>query len=155
MKEKRLGISVKFVAIIAVIYTVLIIILSFSFNTILKTNSDVLKDVLLTNNEYLLMERADMIIEKLQNEEIKNLKSLSLQLWKLCSKNDNFLYTMIFSKTADDNYFKVRRKIRLNPQMKIKIRQNSIVNEKKEHLSAHTKLNLENLPQFINQRGVP
>ncbi len=132
MKEKRLGVSVKFVSIIAVIYSALIIILSFSFNTILKTNSDILKEVLLTNNEYLLMERAEMIIEKLKNEEIKNLKSLSKLLYKYCNGDDNFLYAMVFSKTTDDDFFKVRRKIRLNPHIKLKIKRNSIVQEKKD-----------------------
>ncbi len=131
MQKNRLGVSVKFVSTIAIIYSILIIILSFSFHYILKTNSNVLRDILVSNNENLISYKAKMIIDRLKDDDIINTKTLSKSLYRYCKDDDDFLYIMVFSKTFDDNYFKIRRKIPLNPLLKIKVKKNRNVKEEK------------------------
>ncbi|MCU0822107.1 MAG: hypothetical protein MUC95_06500 [Spirochaetes bacterium] len=131
MKKKGLGLSAKFLTAVAAVYAVLIITLSFSFHYILKINSDILKDVLVTNNEYLLLKKSGMIIQRLGKDEIKDLQKLTDNIREYCKDDDDFLWILIFNKTYDENYFKVKRKLALNPLMKLNIRKNWMVKEEK------------------------
>lgn len=131
MKKKRIGVSSKFFFAVAVIYSVLIIILSFSLHYILKTNSLVLREVLLKNNAQLIMMNSRIITERLSNENIDGIRELSQKLYQYC-KDDNFLKVIIFSKTADENYFKVLEKINIDSSFKIKIKEGQVVHEEKD-----------------------
>jgi len=132
MKKKGLGLSAKFLSAITAVYAVLIIILSFSFHYILKTNSEILKEILLTNNEYLLLKKSGMIIQQLGKDEIKEMQKLADNIREYCRDDDDFLWVLIFNKTYDENYFKVKSKIPMNPLMKIDIRKNWMVKEEKK-----------------------
>ncbi len=129
---KRLGLSAKFLSAIAAIYAILIIVLSFSFHYILKTNSSILKDVLLANNEFLLLKKSGMIIDRLSKDDIKDPQKLADNIREYCRDDDDFLWVLIFNKTYDDNYFRLKSKIALNPLMKIEIRKNWMVKEQKK-----------------------
>ena len=132
MKNKGLGLSAKFLSAITAVYAVLIIILSFSFHYILKTNSEILKEILLTNNEYLLLKKSGMIIQQLGKDEIKEMQKLADNIREYCRDDEDFLWVLIFNKTYDENYFKVKSKIPMNPLMKIDIRKNWTVKEEKK-----------------------
>lgn len=131
MKNKRLGVSAKFVSAVAAVYAVLIIALSFSFQHILKANSDILKEVLLANNESFLLKKTAVIIDGLPDAEIKNLGSLAWNVYKSCKDDENIFWVFIYSRTSDENFFKVRKKIPFNTLIKPAIKETEIVKEKK------------------------
>ena len=72
------------------------------------------------------------MISKLKNDGIKNINELANGLRKYCSKDDDFLYTIIFSQNIDENYFQMQKKIPQNPSINIEIKNKQIVKENKD-----------------------
>lgn len=134
MQIKRLGISTKFVTSIAAIYSILIIILAVSFHYIIKTNSGISRELILKNNEIMLMAKSEIIVKTLDlnKETIKDTYKLYEYLKTYCAADNDILYVIIYSRTQDDNFFKVKKKIPLNTSLKISLKKNSVVQEKKD-----------------------
>ncbi|MFH0976069.1 MAG: tetratricopeptide repeat protein [Spirochaetota bacterium] len=131
MLKRRSAVSTRFVLTISVVYSVIIILIVLSFFYILKINSNILKEIVLKNNDSYFLKKASLAAEGI-SDDVKNLKELSKKLKKYCSRDSDYLYIIIFSKTADENYFRIQKKISLNPLIKIQAESNESVQERKE-----------------------
>lgn len=123
------ALSRRFVMAIVLIISAMIVILSLAFHYILKTNILVIRQTLLQNNETTLIQKARRVTDMLKN--VKGEK-LAENITRLCSSDHDFLYVIVFSKTADENYFKVREKIPLTTAFAVNIDTNAVVQEDKD-----------------------
>ncbi len=119
MLKRRSTVSTRFVITTAIVYSIIILLLAFSFLYVLTINSNILKEILQKNNDAYLLKKTGLVIEALMGKEIKNLKELSDKLKNYCAKDNEFLYILIYSNTPDENYFRIRKKISLNDSFKI------------------------------------
>lgn len=126
------GISTRFILSITGIILVFILLLAFSFQYVLRENSNVIREVLLNNNELVLLEKVQLLVNSLSEERIGDIKELSHRIKEQCSDRGEFLYVIIYAKTADENYFKVQEKIQLNKSVAVDIETNSIVKGDRE-----------------------
>jgi tetratricopeptide (TPR) repeat protein len=149
MLKRRSTVSTRFVITTAVVYSVIIVLIVLSFLYILAINSNILKEILLKNNDAYLLKKSSLIVERLKEKEIKNIKGLSKELKEYCSKDNEFLYVLIFSNTSDENYFKIQKKIPLNDSFKITAEYNKIVQEKKDFNYLKTGLSKPVIDQTI------
>jgi tetratricopeptide (TPR) repeat protein len=78
------------------------------------------------------MKKISLVVDRLGEKDIKKTKELSEELKKYCAKDPEFLYIILFSPTPDENYFKIQKKISLNPSLTISPNKDKIVQEKKE-----------------------
>ncbi len=126
------GISTRFIVSITGIILVFILLLAFSFQYVLRKNSNVIREVLLNNNELVLLEKVQLLVNSLAEERIRDIAKLSLRIKEQCADRSAFLYVIIYSKTADENYFRVQEKIQLNKSITLDIETNSIVKGDRE-----------------------
>jgi tetratricopeptide (TPR) repeat protein len=132
MLKRRSAVSTRFVITTAVVYSAIIILIVFSFFYILSINSNILKEILLKNNDAYLLKKVGLIIERLDEKEIKNINGLSGKIKDYCSKDNEFLCIMIFSNSSDENYFRIQKKISIDASFKIPAENNKLIQEKKD-----------------------
>lgn len=128
---RKSGTSTRFVLALAAVYSLLILALSFTFQFFLDRNANILTEILVKNSNTLLLQRAESVLDLLNREKPRNPGDLAAGLRKSFARDD-MLYIIIFSKTPDDNYFKVVEKVPLSPLMKIDLQKNASVQENKE-----------------------
>ncbi len=131
MLKRRSIVSSRFVLTISVVYSIIIVLIVVAFLFILKINSDLLKETVLKNNDAYLTQKTGLIIERLKHEDIKKINDLSGKLKKYGKEDNELLYILIFSKTEDDNFFRIIDKVPFNPSLEIKMRTNKVIQEKK------------------------
>ncbi len=132
MLRRRSKVSTRFVITTSVIFAVIIILIVLSFLYILNINSHILKGTVLKNNDSYLISKVNLVADRIKEKDVKSLRELSSELKRYCIKDPGFLYIIIFSSTPDDNYYKIQKKIPLNPSIKIELEKNKIVQEKKD-----------------------
>ena len=132
MLKRRSTVSTRFVITTAAVYSVIIILIVLSFLYILNISSNTLKEILLKNNETYLLKKTSLIVERLREKKIGNLKELSKELKNYCLKDSELLHVLIFSNTPDENYFKLQKDITLNKSFKIRVEHNKFIQEKKD-----------------------
>ena len=135
MLKRRSAVSTRFIIYTAIVYSLIIIVIVLSFAYLLKINSDILKEIVLKNDDTYFIKKSGLIVERLKDKErkIKNLKDISNAIKKYCLKDNDFLYVLIYSKTADENFFKIQKQIPLNNAFKINVSDKKIVQEKKDY----------------------
>jgi tetratricopeptide (TPR) repeat protein len=132
MLKRRSTVSTRFVITTAIVYSVIIILIVLSFLYILTINSGILKDILLKNNDAYLLKKSSLIVDRLKEKKINNIKELSKELKEYCLKDNEFLYILLFSNTSDENYFKIQKKIPIDESFKITAEYNKLIQEKKD-----------------------
>ncbi len=131
MLMRKSKVSTKFVLTIAIIYSLIILLILFSYLYILKINTSLLRETVLRNHNSYLLNKTTFLIDFLKQDNVQNTHELYLNIKKCCIKYNDILYILIFSKTVDDNFYKVKYKISLNPSLKINARINKTLREKK------------------------
>lgn len=126
------GISKRFIIIISIFFTSLLVIISIAFHFVLKTNLTIIREILIKNNQELLLDKVKLITQRLKTDSIREKGGLKNKLREYCLEDDAFLSAIIFLKTGDDNYFEVVEHIPLNPSLSLDISKNTVVREDKE-----------------------
>jgi len=122
----------KFIITIAAVYSILILITSFSFNFIIKKNYLILKDSLLQNNRDVFLDKASIIIERTRSAGAANIPAVARLIGKYCGEENDILYAILYSKTSDENFFRVIEKIQINANLNIDLEKDSPVREEKD-----------------------
>ena len=131
-KLKQSAISRNFVVTIGLIYSLLIIITAVLFNYITSENVDVLKKTLSANTESTLIDKVENIAEQINARKATSLNSVKETLKYHCKETNDFLYVIVYSMTADENYFRVRDTIQISKEVDLNIKKHAIVQEKKD-----------------------
>ncbi|MDY6967359.1 MAG: tetratricopeptide repeat protein [Spirochaetota bacterium] len=132
MEKRKIRVSTKYVIGIAILYSLLIIISSLLLHFALKSNLNLLKEIVKKNNDKYIIEIVRMINNRLKEDKITKIDILPFKLNRYCSKNEDFLYAIIFQQSEDENYFQIIKKISLNPSFKIKTPRKKNIQEEKE-----------------------
>ncbi len=107
MKFLKTGISKRFVIIISVIFATLILSLSLTFNFLLNENYSLLERVLMRNQEDVLTEKAGAIVMSAREGAARGANGVAARLRRQMSEDRSLMGAIIFSQTADENYFRV------------------------------------------------
>lgn len=126
------GISRTYVLITAVVFSLLIIILSVSFHLILRANTGFVRDTLMRDSEFLLAGRAGLVLERFRVDTIKRPRELAAEIRRLCAEEEGFLHVIVFKKTEDENYFEVLEHVALDERIRVNLDRKDIVKEDKE-----------------------
>jgi methyl-accepting chemotaxis protein len=107
VKFLKTGISKRFVIIISVIFATLILSLSLTFNFLLNENYSLLERVLMRNQEDVLIEKAGAIVMSAREGAARGSNGIAARLRQQMSEDRSLMGAIIFSQTADENYFRV------------------------------------------------
>lgn len=132
MKVFKNGISRRFVLVISLVFTAIILFLTFFFNYILTENYVLLRGVVLNNNERLQRERGQNIATLLAAKQVRKGERIPYALREVISPGNGFLNVNVFSQTADENFFRVRGSLQLHPGIQPGPAVNTVVRENRE-----------------------
>ncbi|MFC1669869.1 hypothetical protein ACFL20_05700 [Spirochaetota bacterium] len=130
--NRSTGLSKNFVIAIAIIFSVLILATSISFNIIINNTSNLLKNIILENNREYILKEATLLIDNLNSIKKNSLRKTNKEIKKFSKERKSFLYAILFRKTTDDNYFRVIDNIPLGTNINIGIKNNTAVKELNE-----------------------
>ncbi len=122
----------RFALTVAGIYAVLIVAMAAAFNVVVSRNTAILRDTLMANNEGTLLDRVEIPVEQFRYSGVNSLNELVRAIEINCTPERDFLYALVFSRTEDENYFRVAGKIPIKRHFTVDIEDRAIVKEKKE-----------------------
>ena len=131
-KGKKSHLSLTFITTTTIIFAVLILAIALAFNYFMRNNSSLLNDVITILNHDHLLEKADLVIDRLTLHEATDKDSVSSILKKYCTRDRGFLYVILYQKTADDNYFKIIDTIPVSKSLALDLKKKSVVREIKD-----------------------
>lgn len=132
MNVFRNGISRRFVLVISLVFTAIIIFLTFFFNYILTENYILLRGVVLNNNERLQRERVQNVAALIASRQVRRDRDISGAIRSVISPGSGFLNVIVFSQTADENFFRVKGGLQLHPGVQPGPEENTVVRENRD-----------------------
>lgn len=131
-KNKESQISRSFITATALVYALIIIIIAVSFNYIMKKHSSLLNDIITDLNSDHMLEKTDLAIDRLSLYDAAKTADIKNLLKDYCTAEKGFLYVIMYSKTEDDNYFKIIDTLQVSKRLDLGIKKRNIVKEIKE-----------------------
>ncbi len=131
-EKKRSVISRRFIIAISIIYSALIITTSVSFHVIMSRNAGILKDALATNNRDLYLGKIDGLAERLKLKKAFTVGDIRKELLEYNSSTGDILGAVIFTKTEDENYFRIADTLFFHDDLHLELTRSEVVREQKE-----------------------
>lgn len=130
--EKRSVISRRFIIAISVIYSCLIIATSVSFNIIMARNTGILKDALASNSRDLFIGKIDALVERLKSKRAATSEDIKKELREYNAAAGDYIGVIIFTKTADENFFRIADTLIFHEDLNLAITKSEVVREQKD-----------------------
>ncbi len=130
--KTRAGISKRFVIVIASLVSALVLILAVAFNQVLRSNHSIINRTIVGGHERLLLGRGEALARALGQRKLAKTAELAREIRSLCRDQADFLHAVIFTRTADENYFRAAEKIQQDPAVETGIARDSVVRENRE-----------------------
>ncbi len=130
--KTRAGISKRFVIVIASIVSALVLILAVAFNQVLRSNHSIINRTIVSGQERLLLGRGETLARALGQRKAVKTAELAREIKSACRTESDCLHAIVFSRTADENYFRAAEIIRINPAFETGIARDSVVREDRE-----------------------
>ncbi len=130
--KARAGISRRFVIVIASIVSALVLILAVAFNQVLRGNHAIITKTIVDNRERLLLQKAEALARAASRRGTAKASALAAELKSLCLAETDCMGAVIFTRTADENYFRAAETIILNPAADAGIAKDAVVREDRE-----------------------
>ncbi len=130
--EEESVITRRFALSVAAIYSILIIAMASAYNIVVSRNAAILREALMANNEGTLLDRVEIPVEQFRYSGVDSLKKLTRAIKTNCAPERDFLYVLVFSRTEDENYFKVAKKVPARNDFTVDVEEQSVVKEKKD-----------------------
>ena len=128
-KDRKPAFTKKFVVIISILYSVLIVATALLFNHTVSLNSRAVRETAFESSNGILMEKASLMALRTLQQEPKNTAHAVSLLQQTCREDDDVIYAMLFSPTADDNYFRLVDKITVNSRLLVEVGKREIVQD--------------------------
>jgi tetratricopeptide (TPR) repeat protein len=129
--RKKSLINRSFIVSISIIYSVLILAAAASFQYSMNAGSAILFDALKSYNEDLMGGRIGMLVERLREKGATSREDMRNEI-----ENFNFggdiLFAVFFTKTDDENYFRILHAIPLRSGFDLNLAENATVRENKK-----------------------
>ncbi|HPL16668.1 MAG TPA: tetratricopeptide repeat protein [Spirochaetota bacterium] len=130
--KKRSVISRRFIIAISAIYSALIIATSVSFHVIMAGNAGILKDALISNSRDLYLGKIDILAERLKLRNATSIDAVKNELRDYNDSAGDILGVIIFSKTEDENYFRIADALLFHEDLDLAITRSEVVRELKD-----------------------
>ncbi len=130
--KKRSVISRNFIITISVIYSALIIMTSVSFHVSMARNDGILKDALASNNRDLYLGTIDGLVERLKTKKAATGDAIKSELREHDASAGDILGVIIFTKTEDENYFRIAETLLFHDDLTLEITKSEVVREQNE-----------------------
>jgi hypothetical protein len=148
-------ISRAFITSTAVIFALLIITAAISFNYYMRKHSELLHDIIIDINSGMLLEKIDVVMDRLRQDETEVVADIKKMLADYCTEERGFLCVIIYTKTSDDNYFKVADIVKSSRNIVLDLDKKSQVKELKEENYLKMALHRSIVePKFYSQNGI-
>lgn len=131
-REKRPIISRRFIITISVIYSLLIIATAAAFHITAHKNAAILRDALATLGQDLLLSRVEGHVNHLRSVTASTLGEIREALRSNPAAHADLHAVILFTKTADENYFRIADTLVFNRDLKLELTRSAVVREKKE-----------------------
>lgn len=131
-KTKDSSLSKRFITFTGVIFSVLIIFFAAAFNIIINSNSEFLRDALISSAGEMNLERTRLAVEALRMSGAQDQKSVMVVLERHCTQDRGFTQAVLFSKTSDENFFKTEGVLRVTPSMDSEPQTGTVLTEEKD-----------------------
>ncbi|MBN1495685.1 MAG: HAMP domain-containing protein [Spirochaetes bacterium] len=132
LREKRPIISRRFIIAISVIYSLLIIATAAAFHISVRKNAAILRDALATLGQELLLRRIEGHVSHLRSVSASTQGEIREALRSNPTAHADLFAVIIFTKTSDENYFRIADTIIFNRDLKLELPRSAVVREKKE-----------------------
>ncbi|OHD63087.1 MAG: hypothetical protein A2176_08260 [Spirochaetes bacterium RBG_13_51_14] len=130
--EKRSILSRRFIIIISIIYSALILGISASFQIIMYTNAGILRDALVSHNQDVLIEKIGSIVDRLRLNNAASVQEIKRNVRALGSPSGDILAVIILAKTADENFYRVAETVSFHSDFNLGLKPSAVVRERKE-----------------------
>ena len=125
-------ISRAFITSTALIFALLIITAAVSFNYYMRKHSFLLHDVIIDINSGMLLEKIGVVMDRLRIDETEEITDIKKILADYCTEEKGFLCVIIYTKTSDDNYFRVADMVKPSSSIALDLEKKSLVKEIKK-----------------------
>lgn len=130
--EKKSLMSRRFIIGISMIYTVLILAVSISFHYSMKRNAAVLRDTIASLNNDLLMEKTEILAERIRLNRASDLDDVKREIEQQGASWNDLLSVIIYKKTQDENFFQIMDSLQFTGSPIRNLDKNTIVREDKK-----------------------
>jgi tetratricopeptide (TPR) repeat protein len=130
--QKKSGMTKRFIIAISVIYSTLIIASALFFHFSMNAGEAVLRDTLESHNQDIIGEKIDALIRHLRDNKVVTRKKLGREIRRFDVSARDILYVIIFSKTHDENYYRIYGKLPMSSGLVLRISKNAVVRENKK-----------------------
>lgn len=130
--KKRSVISRNFIIAISIIYSFLIVMTSVSFHVSMARNDSILKDALASNNRDLYLGKIDSLMDHLKTKKAATGEAIKNELRQHDASAGDILGVIIFTKTEDENFFRIADTLLFHDDLSLEITTSEVVREQKE-----------------------
>lgn len=130
--KKRSVISRRFIIAISAIYAALIITTSVSFHVIMTRNAGILKDTLASNSRDLYLGKIEVLAERLKIRNASTIDAVKNELRDYNATTGDILGVIMFTKTEDENYFRIADTLLFHEDLTLEITRAEVVREQKD-----------------------
>ena len=121
------GISRKFVFFISSVFLLSILLIAVSFRYVISENAGLVRSLLMSSSEELLLERTGAIMEKMKGAHYRGAADFTAALKRASLAEPSILHVLVFARTADDDYYRVLDKVPLNAAFRVEAEVKSVV----------------------------
>jgi len=125
----RTGISRRFILTVSIVFSACVILLSLLFVILLESNARAVRGFLLNGRVHLLTEKFSSVRDTLERKKPATPKHLSRAIVELFGGKNDVLYALVFSATADDNFFRAEEVIGLSGTFPLGLERGTVVRE--------------------------
>jgi len=126
------GMSRRFVIFVSSVFVVSIILVAVAFRYVITENAGLVRTMLLSGSEELLLEKTGAVMDRVRGGRYNHSADLAAALKNAAAGDPAMLHILVFSRTADDDYYRVLEKVPLNAAFRVEAEVKSVVTLERE-----------------------
>ena len=124
--------SRRFIIAIAAIYSTLILAVAVLFYVTIHINAATLRDAIESNARDIFLERTELIVSRMQAAGLHTSDAVARELKEYNESTGRLVAAFIFTKTADENYFRTDQALLFHDNFRPGLARSSVVREGKK-----------------------
>ncbi|MBP7585297.1 MAG: tetratricopeptide repeat protein [Spirochaetes bacterium] len=126
------GMSRRFVIFVSSVFVVSIILVAVAFRYVITENAGLVRAMLLSGSEELLLEKTGAVMDRVRGGRYNHSADLAAALKNAAAGDPALLHILVFSRTSDDDYYRVLEKVPLNAAFRVEAEVKSVVTLERE-----------------------
>lgn len=133
MKKSGITFSQRFPLAAAVLFGIMLIAMALLFYRTTGSVAKHFREKVEERHHRIIREESLLVVERLHLQKTPPVPALvAASVKQIVKARPDFLYLMIFQKSADDNYFYLRKKLPLSENLAITVKEGTILREEKK-----------------------